>query len=206
MKTSLIVFSLFLASLCFAQSTLFIYDQQSSTESYYGSGAIVISEQQPLLGQSFTPSLSGIGFVRFGFYDGTLGNTLSATVSVNLRSDSITGSILGTTIPAVISSGVGSGTNSPAVNLFFPSEVSLVPGTVYYLQPVFMVGNQNLQILSYHSFNYAGGSLINFGVGGSGSDMWFREGIIVPAPEPETLSLGLLGAGLLWAARQRAKV
>src|SRR5688572_19543107 len=77
-----------------AQGT-YVYDQQSSTEAYLGEAAVVIQSSQPI-GQSFTPSLSGVGFIRLYLVDATA-NGLGATVFLNLRTESITGPVLGFT-------------------------------------------------------------------------------------------------------------
>jgi hypothetical protein len=49
--------------LLWSRGGTFIYDQQSSTEANLGEAAVVIQSSQPV-GQSFTPSLSSVGFIR----------------------------------------------------------------------------------------------------------------------------------------------
>src|SRR6185369_273897 len=72
----------------------FIYDQQSADEGHvFGDASIQLD--QP--GQSFTPSLSSVGFIRLFLQDGRPGNSSGATVHINLRGTSITGPILGST-------------------------------------------------------------------------------------------------------------
>src|SRR5437867_13447920 len=79
----------------------FIYDQQSVTnDSAVGEGAPAIQSNQPI-GQSFTPTLSSIGFIRLFLGDSAF-NGLGATIYVNLRSDSITGPIIGSTDPTFL--------------------------------------------------------------------------------------------------------
>src|SRR6266403_1893617 len=78
-----------------AQGT-FVFYQQSSDESNGGSSANVSQTAQPT-GQSFTPSLNGIGFVRLNLFDENRNNGLGATIYVNLRSNSITGPIIDST-------------------------------------------------------------------------------------------------------------
>src|SRR5437870_5287481 len=79
------------------QGTL-LYDQQSVNNSL---PAGILHDIQPYepIGQSFTPGLSSVGFVRLNLSDAITGNGVGATVYVNLRADSITGPILGSTDP-----------------------------------------------------------------------------------------------------------
>src|SRR6266404_1497869 len=86
----------------------FVYDQQSADESTGGGGVSVIQSNQPL-GQSFTPSLSSVGFIRLFLIDGVRNNGLGATVYVNLREDSITGPVLGLSGPVFMPDNFGIG-------------------------------------------------------------------------------------------------
>src|SRR5882762_9571744 len=90
--TKLLIAFAFIPTLGNAQGTM-IFDQQSSDESNGGVGLNVIQNAQPT-GQSFTPSLDGVGFVRLHFFDMVRNNGTGAVVYVNLRSDSITGPII----------------------------------------------------------------------------------------------------------------
>src|SRR4051812_29251765 len=85
--------ALFGAFRLFGQGS-FVYDQQSALENSGAEGLIDMQPNAPV-GQSFTPSLNSVGFVRFFMFDGAHTGQ-SATVIVNLRSDSISGPILGT--------------------------------------------------------------------------------------------------------------
>src|SRR6266403_3568645 len=114
-----------------AQGT-FVYDQQSSDESNGGSTGYFIQTGQPM-GQSFTPSLNAIGFVRLNLFDQNRNNGTGAIVYVNLRSDSITGPIIDSTAPVALPDNFGP---NGFVNFLFGSNVPLQPGTKYYLQPV----------------------------------------------------------------------
>ena len=170
------------------------YDQQSANESIFTGSWLNIQTNQPI-GQSFTPSLSSVGFIRLNFTDFSPGNSLGATVYVNLRSDSITGSVLGSTDPVFIPNGIGVG--APGyITFFFPIPVSVTPGTLYYFQPVLLSGEGALAVGAYH-FNYAGGTAFVQGAPHSNSlyDLWFREGTVVP--EPSSSSLTALGGGLV---------
>src|SRR6266498_552784 len=178
-----------------AQGT-FQYDQQSSDESNGGSGAVVIQQSQPT-GQSFTPTLNGIGFVRLNLFDETRNNGVGAVLYVNLRSDSLTGAIIDSTAPVSLPDNFGLQTPG-FVDFFFSGNVEIQPGVKYYLQPVVQSGD--LLGLFAGSFGYPGGDLYNGGVAFS-SDYWFREGVIVP--EPSGFALITLGAGLLWLKKSR---
>ena len=89
-------------------------------------------------------------------------------------------------------------------NFIFPNTVSVTPGTTYYFEAVNQAGDSFLAAAG--EYFYEGGYAYYNGVLNGGGDLWFREGIIVPAPEPGTLWLGVLGAGLLWAVRRKRKV
>jgi len=172
-----------------------IFDQQSSDELNGGSGGNIIQNVQPT-GQSFTPSLSGIGFVRLNLFDQTRNNGIGAVVYVNLRSDSITGPIVDSTAPVALPDNFGLPLNTGFVTFFFPAEVPLQLGVKYYLQPVVQSGD--LWGIFGGSFGYTGGELYANGTAFT-SDYWFREGIIVP--EPSTFAFLLVAVGIIAYAR-----
>jgi hypothetical protein len=169
----------------------FIYDQQSAVEAY-GNGGVSIQGNQPM-GQSFTPELSSVGFIRLHVYgEGDSG----ATVYVNLWAGSIGGTLLGS------SQSVSTGANfGGAVNFFFLTPVVVNSGTTYYFQPVLESGTVAAYTPAY-SYNYPDGTLIEYGTPNSAYDMWFREGLYA-APEPSPLWLFLLGGVLLLYARRK---
>src|SRR6266404_164790 len=125
----------------YAQGT-FVYDQQSADENQYLEGGYALG-QQPL-GQSFTPSLDAVGFIRIYVSGGS-----SGTFLMNLRSDSIIGTILGTSSPLSLTLGGAS-------TFVFPAPVTVTPGTTYYFQPVIQssVGGYGTFVAAY---NYSGG-------------------------------------------------
>jgi len=174
-----------------AQGT-FVFDQQSSDESNLGSTGYFIQTREPM-GQSFTPSLSAIGFVRFNLYDQIRNNGTGAVVYVNLRSDSITGSLVDSTAPVSLPDNFGPG----PVNFFFPSNLPIQAGVQYYFQLVVQSGN--LWTAFGDAFNYPGGDLWVDGNSTTLSDLWFREGIV---PEPSAATLMLFG-GAFWFMRRR---
>jgi hypothetical protein len=166
----------------------FVYDQQSATESTPSETSGLITPNQPL-GQSFTPGLSSVGFVRFELHDLNAGNSLGATLFVNLRSDSITGPILGASAMVFMPDSF-----SGYADFIFSAAISINPGTTYFFQPVVQSGDQWL-IGAHPPGNYPGGSIFVQGAPNTGSDLWFREGIV---PEPSSAALALLGGVLVW--------
>jgi hypothetical protein len=197
MKTNLLTYSAVAALLLatrwtFGQGT-FAYDQQSSDESYIGSGAASIQSNQPF-GQSFTPATSAVNFVRLYLFDSTA-DASGATIRINLRSGSITGSVLSSTDPLAVPQGfVGT------ANFLFPANIPLSPGTQYYFQPEVISGGQ-ISVAAYNNFHYAGGNAYSMGVASPGFDLWFREGVY-NVPEPSSLALALSGLVFLLLRRR----
>ena len=198
-----------MAITAYGQGT-FIYDQQSWTNAGVGSGGAPIQADQPM-GQSFTPTLSSIGFVQLEFEDGHSGNGLGATVFLNLWSGSISnGTLLSSTDPVFMPDGFGTGTGSfgflTPTNFYFSTPVPVTPGTTYYVQPVVVQpGSDNpWDVIASAGFNYPGGTFyFNGAPNSSGLDLWFREGI-VDVPEPSSFLI-LLGSGLFLYARRKQK-
>jgi hypothetical protein len=178
----------------------FIYDQSSATNPAAGGGGASIFGDQPM-GQSFTPTLSSIGFVQFNFTDAYPGNGSGATIYVNLWSGSISnGTLLASTDPIYLPVDA----SRLVANFFFSTAVTLTPGTTYYLQPYLQSGNVGMSIIGSQGFNYSGGTLYGNGVPDPGYNLWFQEGVI-EVPEPSSLVLILLGSGLFLYARQKCK-
>ena len=179
---------------CLGQGT-FVYDQQDSTTEGslpYGSGGL-IQGYTPPWGQSFTPALGGVDFIRLELMDNTPGDTLGVTMHINLMSGSISGPVIGATAPFSMANGF-----SGAATFYFPSTVSLTPGTMYFFTPIIDSGGPwNIDAESYY---YAGGSEYNNGVIHAGN-LWFREGLVVP--EPSSIALLLLGVGGFLFAKRR---
>lgn len=185
----------------------FIYDQQSSSSDYSGGeSSFDITLHQPM-GQSFTPTLDSVGFVRLQLYD-TIDNFLSvgATMSVNLWFGSIGGggTLLGSTDPVYLPKWFGQGVLAPAqmTNFFFTTPITVTPGETYFLQPVVESGDTMNAYVAMGPY-YLNGSLILNGTNNFG-DLWFREGVY-QTPEPWSGSLILLGGGILFCFRKKRK-
>ncbi|MBI3880120.1 MAG: hypothetical protein HY301_08640 [Verrucomicrobia bacterium] len=186
-----------LAHHALAQTNFFIYDQQSANESTGGGFATTIQSNSPI-GQSFTPLLNSVGFIRLKLDDSEI-NGLGATVVVNLRSNSITGPILGTSGPITMPDGfIG------YPNFTFSNPVPVVPSNQYFFDVVVQSGDL-WAIVDYNTYNYTGGVAYAGGTAFPTVDLWFREGIIGTVPEPSSVCLGLAEAGaLVWFLRRRA--
>lgn len=169
----------------------FVYDQQSADENTPGEAAVGIQSNQPF-GQSFTPSLSAVGFIRLQLI-GPPAN--SGTLAVNLRANSIIGTILGSTDPVLLPSGFNG-----YANFFFSTPIPVTPGVVYYFRPE-VQSVDSWRIGAYNPlYDYPGGTEIYQGSPLPNSDLWFREGIVVP--EPGTWGLLVIGCCLLvWRRR-----
>ncbi|MGH7952621.1 MAG: PEP-CTERM sorting domain-containing protein [Limisphaerales bacterium] len=209
MKTRIYsLMALWLTAICALGQGTLIYDQQSaSSDVYGGEGGGIIQDNEPL-GQSFTPTLSSIGFIRLETADNSdYSNSIGATLFVNLWAGSIEGSgtLLGSTVPVFLPGGFGyGGIEVGYTNFFFSTPIAVTPGETYYFQPVVQSGDQWWIYQSFTYFQYSGGGTSYWkGVAGS-VDLWFREGTYT-VPEPSSSWLILLGSGLLLYVRQRLK-
>jgi hypothetical protein len=175
----------------------FIYDQQSSDENNYQEGGRQIQQNQPM-GQSFTPTLSDVGFIRLFIANGVFGNVTAATIYVDILSGSINGTVLGQSSSVLIPSGLFAGT----VDFIFTNPIPVVANTTYYFQPV-VADNNNLQLNAANNYNYSGGTAYVNGAVDPNEDLWFREGVIA-VPEPSSAILVLLGSGA-WLFLRRTR-
>jgi hypothetical protein len=193
MKTELFAVGVLFAALCAGgQGTTFLYDQQSSTDEGspgYGFGT-PFKDLLPNTGQSFTPTFSGIDFIRLGLDDGNPGDGLGSTWFLNLRSTSITGPILATTALVHLPDAF-----SGFPDLYFPNTIPLTPGTQYFFDINSTDGGTWNMI--FGNLSYTGGNGWERGFPNpAGANYWFREGIIVP--EPSSATLLLLPGGAAW--------
>lgn len=199
MKKCLITIQTALLSVVIARAQgTFVYDQQSATESTVSEFAIAIQTNQPL-GQSFTPSLSSVGFVRLNMYDQNPNNGLGATVYINLLANSVAGPIIASSAPVSMPNGFGWGSNA-FVNFYFSTPVAVTPGTTYFLNPEVQSGD-TWDVLG-GTFGFQGGTFYFNGEADTHpQSLWFREGIVVP--EPCSTLLLWLGAAALFCVRHR---
>jgi len=193
MRTTIAFF--FMTFCAFAQGTMYFYDQQSSTNESpapYGSGS-TIQQFTPPYGQSFTPTLMSIDFIRLNLNDANALDGAGATIYINLHADSLSGAIIGTTAAVTMANSF----TGPATFLF-PNSVPLVAGTIYYFEPIVQSGGP--WNTAGGELNYPGGSFFFNGQPQLASDLWFREGLIVP--EPSMAGLLLLAGGTLFCFRR----
>jgi hypothetical protein len=183
--------SILLLLACIAHGQgVFVYDQQSSDEGTVLEGSAGIAG----LAQSFSPTLTEVGFIRLSLFDASGGNG-GGTLYVTLRSGSLTGTILGSTLPVPLADHFGG-----FVDFIFTNPVSVTPDATYFF-------NINVQSgsafgLAAGPYGYARGMEYLSGSAVPGFDLWFREGIIVP--EPSSLSLIALSIGIFLVMRRRA--
>ena len=144
------------------------------------------------LAQSFTPSLSAVGFVQFRSL-ATFPSGSSVTLVVNLRDGAYNGPILSSTDPIAVVGFADVGT------FYFPDNIAVNPGQLYFFQPV-VQSPGSIDVGFKDPSPYSNGNLWINGVMNTTGDLWFREGIVVP--EPGVVWLLLLASGLfVWLRR-----
>ena len=178
--------SLFLtAPAAVGQGTVYLYDQQSSTDEI--STPPGTFQLPPIAGygdgESFAPAFTSVGFIRLMLYP--LGPRQSGFIYCNLRSSSIFGPIIGTSESVLLADNF-----SGALTLQFANPVSVTPGSTYYFEAVV----DHSWAAGIGQYNYPGGSLFLAGTP-EAVNFWFREGIIVP--EPSAAAFAILGAAAL---------
>ena len=185
-----------------AQGT-FVMDQYSSLDEYAPSaaGSLIDSMMPSGTGQSFTPSLSAIDYIRLNLndpYPNSPTHNNWATLYLTLHANSMFGPVLGSTTPVFLANDTAS-----IVPFLFSSTITLNAGTTYYFELVVQPGSDSWAIYGA-GFGYPGGSVYQAGTPQLVSDLWFQEGIVVP--EPTVLCIALIGAGALgWKRRLSRK-
>jgi hypothetical protein len=164
-----------------AQGT-FSIDQQAGNDNATSGSLLTIHPNQPT-GQSFTPNLSRVDFIRLFLIDPTI-NGQGGSMVVHLRDGSLAGPILGSTEPVNLTDGVNS-----SVDLLFNTAIAVTPGVAYYFQPVLISGDSTIGALAYNGYAYPGGGAYYQGGPLVFWDYWFREGIVVPEPSAAVLIL-----------------
>jgi hypothetical protein len=140
------------------------------------------------IAQSFTPLLPSVDFIQVDIY---LLTSDPQTFYFNLRANDPNSPIFASTVPVVLSN------RSNKKELFyFPNSVSLIPGNVYFFEPV-DASNGRMSIGYLSPSGYTRGDLWSNGGKDPDADLWFREGVIVPEPSAAIL-VGLGGLILLF--------
>jgi hypothetical protein len=171
------------------QGTLLV-DQASGTLDELIQVFTLIPDNQ--IAQSFTPSLSAVGFVQLQTVTFQDNNGAGVVFAVNLRQGTYNGPIVSSTDPVVLIRGpIQVGTFS------YPDNIPVTPGQRYVFEPVLLSAG-SLDIGYKNPSSYLGGDAWNNGLQDTG-DYWFREGIVVPEPGP--VWLFLLGGVLLFYRR-----
>src|SRR5438132_13501456 len=104
-----------------------LIDQASGTLTESIVNASVIPQND--LAQSFTPSLSAVGFLQLRTLT-TLPSGSTVTLVVNLRDGAYNGPIISSTTAVDIVGFADVGT------FYFPDNISVTPGQLYFCQPV----------------------------------------------------------------------
>ena len=194
LKSQIVTATVALAALTSEGQGTFVFDQQSSMDEgipAFGSGPTIQQLLAPY-GQSFTPTLTSMGFIRLNLNDHNPGNGLGATLQVNIIRDSISGAVISSSTPQVLADSAAG-----PVTFTFPTPVALTPGILYYFRPIVLSGDA--WGVEVSEFNYPGGMSFFGGQPLPGGDYWFREGVIVPEPS----SVVLILVGIAWVGVNR---
>jgi len=183
----------FITGNLFAQGLL--VDQASGTTNEVVTATSSLPDNQ--LAQSFTPSLSAVGFVEFSAIVPAFPGNDQVRFAVNLRQGAFNGPILGTTDPVVlVNHGIQFGP------FYFPESVPVTPGQLYFFEPVLLSAG-SLAIGTKFPSSYLGGDLWSNGLMDPNADLWFREGVVVP--EPGAVCLLLFGASVFLLQRRNPR-
>ncbi|HYT60275.1 MAG TPA: PEP-CTERM sorting domain-containing protein [Haliangiales bacterium] len=170
-----------------------LVDQASGTLGEFVETFTQLPDNQ--IAQSFTPSLSAVGFVQLSEFVPAFPGNNAVTFAVNLREGAYNGPILSSTTPVVLVNHF-----TQIGTFFYPANIPVTPGQLYFFEPVLLSAGF-LDVGYKAPSSYLGGDAWNNGVPSGGTaDYWFREGVVVP--EPATIWLLLLGSGVfIWRLR-----
>ncbi len=184
-----------------------IVDQQNSPPPPSAAGTFSSSiEFFSPIGQSFTPSLSGLDFVSVLMMDVGSPNAGTFVAEIHQGTD---GALLATSQQDTLPIGFGDGTRfGMDVDFNFSHRVALTPGDLYsfIIRDTNPGAGDNFFLSGTEGFDsYPRGQEIEFGQVSTGLnyDLFFREGI-TSVPEPASLLLLAIGAACAAAiARHR---
>ena len=172
-----------------------VYDQSNTVAPDTG---LTVDVHVPI-GQSFTPTLTGLNFVELRMGD-LESNGLGGVFNVLIRSGGNTaGPVLGTSQDVTMPDSFGHTLSFGGLPIRFDflAPVPLVPGNLYAIQ-LSKVSGDLFTLYGRQTDDYADGTSILFGVAISFQDFYFREGLVVPEPSSFVLAaLGLIGLVVL---------
>ncbi len=169
------------------------------------------------LGQSFTPTLGSVDFVKLYLQDAGSDVGPGTSFEITIRAGTIGGTILGASnvvsVPDNLNLGIGLYADFTTTRFDFAASVALTPGQLYVIDviqlPPIVTGNLNFGAGGgpLNNSTYAGGTAIVNGVALPNFDFAFQEGVVNAVPEPASIAqcvLGFAGLGLGLVARRRA--
>src|SRR6266480_6990665 len=142
-----------------------IVDQASGTTSEFIQDFTRIPDNQ--IAQSFTPSLSAVGFVQFSEYISAFPGNDQVTFVVNLRQGAYNGPILSSTDPVILVNKI-----TQIGTFYYPDNVVVTPGQLYFFEPVLLTAG-SMDIGYKFPSSYPDGDAWNNGVpSNGGGDYW----------------------------------
>ncbi|HEY0056964.1 MAG TPA: hypothetical protein VGB63_16560 [Pedobacter sp.] len=127
------------------------------------------------MGQEFIPELRAIDVIELNIADAScsINDKSGGKLQIRIREAGITGKII------AVSDTISFASCFSGVKQFdLTSFVSVIPGSVYVIEPVYISGNTFLIYMDEGpSSNYKAGRFIINGNIEKGKDMWFKEGL-----------------------------
>ena len=172
-----------------------VVDQASGTTNELVTTSSRLPDNQ--IAQSFTPSLSAVGFVQL--QTSIFANSSGEMVVINLRQNGFNGAILSSTDPVFLVNKI------TQINTFyFPVNIPVTQGQLYFFEPV-LLSSGSLDIGTKSPSGYLGGDLWSNGLMDPQADLWFREGLVVPEPEPIFLLFAGVAVLVGWRGWRRVR-
>jgi len=173
-----------------------LVDQASGTTGEFIQNFTQIPDNQ--IAQSFTPSLSAVGFVQFQTFVFDDNNGAGVVFAVNLRQGAYNGPIISSTAPLVLVNKL----ITQIGTFYYPDNIVVTSGQLYFFEPVLLSAG-SMDIGYKDNSTYDRGEPWFGGLPSGPGDFWFREGIVVPEPAAFWLFL-FGGAVLLWRVGRRS--